>query len=287
MAEAFPIVNPAANLLGLGFTFAELPGSPVEDYTDDGFRATREFKVPWTNRGAFAIAMRGTATSTGGRTIITRPQVYPTFPKAAVNGCRCGPFTDRVTALGGDTTTATYDFAQVTVQYAAPKFDIDGPEGETYVTESLEPAAEFLTLSHEKLYWNNDQTNPLAETEAPQKLIRMCEWVYTINKVDKVPQATFSLIGYVNKNAITSRSLLVTFAAETLLYNPPRLSRSWTSDGNPTWTLEYRFTYRPEGWNRFYRRGVKDPSFIYTAAGVILDVYGLSTDFTDLLAGST
>lgn len=274
---ATPIVQPAADLAP--FAYEENQGSPREQLTDDGFKATRELICDWDDRLALMVALKGRSHTAGGRTVLTAPQSYPGFAKALVRDVACDPFSPAPLPNNGNPKDAAYTKALLTVQYETPKYESQGgggeDEGQAFVSESLEPAAEFITLSHEKLWWDAAKTTALAETEAPTKLIRMLDWVYTIHRIDAVPAATFSLVGKVNDAAVFSRSLQVTFAEETLLYNPPRLSREWTSEGLPAWSLEYRFTYRPEGWNKFYRRGVEAPARIYNNAGAIFYGYTL------------
>ena len=73
-----------------------------------------------------------------------------------------------------------------------------------------------------------------------------------------------------------------TFPAETLLYNPPRLERDITTEGARAWRVTYRFTYRPEGWNKFPRRGYDTMETVYKAGGAALEVYDTG-DFTELI----
>jgi len=249
------------------FDFEENLGSPKEGFTDEGFKATRELICPWPTRTALAIALRGNVGVSGGQTVIVRPQPYPDYPKAMVVAVDCSPFSERVLPHDGNEQRASYTHALLTAQYATPKFDIESGEGETYVSESLEPAAEFVTLSGHKLWWNSGKTIPASDTEAPQKLLRMLEWVYTIHKIAAVPAATFTLLGCVNDGSVTSRTLGMTFATETLLYNPPQLSREWTAGGVPTWTLQYRLTYKPAGWNKFFKAGSATPATLYDDTG--------------------
>ncbi len=134
---------------------------------------------------------------------------------------------------------------------------IDEPEKGSilYVSEELQPASEFLTLSEEKLFWTSGTppTNPVTSTEVPTYLLRMFDWVYTLHNVISLPAAVFTLPGYINDASVTSRDLGRVFAAGTLLCGNPSLNRQITSEGITAWTVTFRFTYKAEGWNNFPR----------------------------------
>ncbi len=53
----------------------------------------------------------------------------------------------------------------------------------------------------------------------------------------------------------------LTFPAETLLFQPPTIQRTINAIGELTWTVRYRFTFKPNkdkggtprGWNWYFR----------------------------------
>lgn len=154
-----------------------------------------------------------------------------------------------------------YEKALVTIKY---KFQDQYMVGESpvFVTEHIEPAGEFLTLSKKNLYFDKGASKvPLDEdTEAPAIVIRMFDWVYTLQGIWELTDAYYELPGKVNDAAVYSRALNRWFPAETLLCGNPSAHREITRDGDHTWTVTYRFTYRnngtwgvPKGWNHFPR----------------------------------
>ena len=268
----------------------ELDGSPTESYDDQGFKAVRVLQCAWADRLTLAEELRGGNRYVGDQYVYTRPQRYPHYEQATVADVSIAPF--GATQAGADTTQASYPYARLTVTYRVPDYGSNPAEEieETLVTESLEPAAEFLTLPHEGYFWKDGADwVPLTETEAPQKLLRMLEWVYTRHQQTHLPSAVLDLVGKVNDSTVTSTTLGLSFPAGTLLYNPPQLEREITTTGAKAWRVTYRFTYRPSGWNKFPRRKKdgKDTSFetIYKSqdAGDPLVVYE-SGSFSQVMA---
>jgi hypothetical protein len=98
-----------------------------------------------------------------------------------------------------------------------------------------------------------------------------------------VPAAVLTLIGKVNSTDVASPSLGLTFAAETLLYNPPRLRRQVSSSGAVSVTLAYAFLYKPQTHNKFWRAATQawEPIFKTGVSGAV-KVYELG-DFSALI----
>ena len=245
--------------------YEEVSGSPVETFTDRGFEAARILECAFADRMTLAGQLRGGNRLMGGVSVYTRPQRYPHYQAAVVDEVRVEPFGATV---AGDSALATaYELARLSVTYRVPEYGWAGLAEQTLVSESLEPVVEFLTLPHEQFYWDEQASEPLSESEAPGKLVRMLDWVYTCHQALAVPAATLSLVGKVNDVEITSVTLGVSFPAQTLLYNPPHLEREITTEGAKAWRLTYRFTYRPETWNKFPRRGRGSMQTIYVKDG--------------------
>lgn len=154
-----------------------------------------------------------------------------------------------------------YEKALVTVRYKVKDQYIIG-EDHVFITEHIEPAAEFLTLSKTGLYFGTGgESVPLGDdVEPPSMIIRMFDWVYTLQGVWSLDDAYYDLPGKVNNAAVYSRALVRTFPAETLLCGNPSAHREITRYGSYTWKVTYRFTYRnqgtlasPKGWNHWPR----------------------------------
>lgn len=265
-----------------GITYEELEGSPTGNITPAGFVGTRVLKCAWDEYLNLAQRLLGGWLTIEGSTAYYTPYSYPGQPSAVVQGVQFAPFDERVTDTSGDTTRASYSYAQLTVNYGNSTFagDPDNPDAPLF-EESLEPYAEFLTLPAVGFKWGSTSGDALKDEEAPGKLFKGLNWVYSRPSVTNIPSAVLSLVGCVNSSTLRSKSLGLDFAAETLLYNPPLLRRAVTADGTGAWSLEYRFSYKPQGWNRFWRAKTQAWDRIYTASGPA-DPY-LTGDFTALI----
>lgn len=166
-----------------------------------------------------------------------------------------------------------YNDALVTVTY--------GTEHEDLVSESLEPTADFITLDWRRFRWSSDVGDPLIEGEAPGKLRRGLNIVRTLYKIATPPTQLLTQIGNVNPSTYTSSLLGLSFAAETLLFTPPTMSRTIRTDGTEGWTINMKFMYKPETWNKYWRAKTSSYEHIYNGTGVYRS-YALG-NFSDLL----
>jgi hypothetical protein len=251
--------------------YAEELGSPTETRTNNGIEATRILRCDWSDRydlEAEILAAGGeqypfrSATGLRARSIAIRP----------ANG--------EILDASGDPTMASYQQALLTVAYRTPTTGDAEEVGDALISESLEPWTEFYTLDWSKFRWGATDGPPIKENEAPGRLVRGVDYIFTRHESATIPAAAFSLIGKVNVASVTATLLGVTFGAQTLLYKPPTLQRSITTDGAEAWKIIYRFSYRPEGWNRFWRPETATFVQLYTASGAY-DNY-LTGDFTVL-----
>lgn len=154
-----------------------------------------------------------------------------------------------------------YAKALVTVRYKYMDMYSVGDDT-VLISESVEPASEFKTLTKTGLFWGTggDKVALGEDVEAPAIIIRMFDWVYTLHGVWSLGAAYYDLPGKVNSATVYSRALDRTFPAETLLCSNPSASRELTRYGDNFWTITYRFTYRnlgtladPKGWNYWLR----------------------------------
>lgn len=251
--------------LPITVTYEELSGSPTEDFGEDGFTALRTLKCAWTDRITLAQQLKGG--SLGG--VYYQPHSYDALPFARVASIAVSPFYDEeIRANGIDIKTAAYTVAQLAVSYRTGLSSGDDSDPDAVlVEESIEPFAEFLTLPATGFLWGSKTGEPLKDEEAPGKLFKGFNWVYSKSSLLLIPAPVFSLVGKVNSDSVRSKSLRFTFPAETLLYNPPILHRQSTADGAQAWGLEYRFSFKPQGWNRFWRAATGAWDRIFDAAG--------------------
>jgi hypothetical protein len=257
----------------------ELDGSPTEGFDDKGFRAERQLVCAWADRFDLQDQLLGQAVidQTGNTTYI-RPSDYPHKPGLAYAiSAAAEPFSGKCLPAGGNLNLASYTQALVRVQYGSRTGAGGGGGGdgggEPFIEETVEPFAEFLTYSPVGLHWGSNLGPLLKDDEAPGKLIKGFNWNYTRHRMLTIPVVYWNLISKVNDSPITSLTLGITFPAETLLFNPPRLARQVTSIGSSTygvaWTVSLLMTYKPDGWNKFWRGQDNGWQSIYAVAGVV------------------
>ena len=260
--------------------YNEQHGSPHEDQDTRGFSATRVLDCAWADR----LTLVGELISTA----------YPA--KAAAICVRIGvvPIEAEQLGIGADGVCA-YERALVTAEFETPRGD--GPETvETQLmSESLEPTAEFLTLDYTKFGWGpaSGKQTPLTAGEAPGRLIRGCDYVVTYYGIATIDIAIFNLMDSVNLAALTAKTAGLTglsFAAETLLYQPPTLTRVYVGPTLiPKWNVTMRLTYKPNwfagtawGWNWFYNAELGTMAQIYRIGASTPELLYTPTAFTAL-----
>lgn len=285
----------APNLITIAYE--EMALSPSEGVGVDKQEATRVFKCAWSNRIVLATQLVGYTRVIGLDTIYYLPHQYPHdgLLHLFATDVKITPFTNKTTNDPSVPGIATYEHAQLTVTYSVPTYDFPEENEETYVTEAIEPATEFMTLPYSGLYWDRDAQNPIDPTDAPGKLVRLTAWVYTLHNLPTLPAAVIDLPGKINRNDVYSWSLNRWFAWETLLCGDPSLSREITAAGATGWTCTFRFIHRnagdfaaPIGWNEFPEPKAADSdghilyNTVKTADGNDVLVYELD-DFEDLI----
>jgi len=230
---------------GLTTECYELDGSPVEEATDTSFKATVKLRCPWSVRRTLSAELSD-YTTYGGGVVAARARSISIEPFTHVQGA------DGVLA-------ADYEDAIVTVQYV---FDKDTPseDGGDLFSESLEPTAQNLTMPWEPFVWaiGGQQIEP---GEAPAKILRGLDYVLTKYNLASIPAAALTLVGCCNNATVTASTLGLTFAAETLLFNPPTIQRKVSLGASPSlkWTATYRLTYNAGGWNKFWHSRATTP----------------------------
>ncbi len=224
----------------------EQDSSPQENWGEDGLTATVQLICNWTER-----------TTVAAQTVGIR-QLYPRIPLsgARAKSSSCVPFGQIEQAASG---AAGYGKAIVTINYESK----DAPEGDDLISESLEPTAEFQTLDYQDFRWGSAEGTALKEAEAPGRLVRGLEYVHTRHRMLSVSPYVLSLVGYVNSDAMYAPTLGLSFAAETLLYNPPTLTKKFTSTEAEATQGVFRFTFKPTGWNTFWRQETKAYEAMY------------------------
>lgn len=224
--------------------YSERPGSPVEELTfSDGIRVIRTLRCAYEDRMTLARQLNGYVES---GVLHLAHKYEPRFSDVDLDYVYCQSVTiDPFEGLSkSGVTNGWYKYAKLTVNYGT----IDRNEvGTTYVTETLQPASEFLTLDR-TLYWDSGQAEAVESSQSPGILISMTEWQYTVHGLEIPPAAVIDLPGKVNVATVYSEALDYTFPAGTLLCGNPTMTRQFTTFGTTSWTVTFRFMYRRYGW---------------------------------------
>lgn len=239
---------------------AEEFGTMQENRTLEDWSASVVLRCDWADRNTLVADLLGNQ----------RAWPHSTGPTAQSASIR--PAETIYTTSGQ---CCVYQDALVTVQYGIDKQDL--------ISESLEPTAEFLVLDYKQFRWGSAAGEPLVEGEAPGKLVRGMNLVRTLYQIeDPLPAALLTLVGKINNASYASSTLGLTFAEETLLYQPPTLQRTISTAGNDAWTINTKFVYKPETWNKYWRSKDQQYSKIFTVDGVEFESYE-PADMSDLL----
>jgi hypothetical protein len=154
-----------------------------------------------------------------------------------------------------------------------------------FISESLEPTVEFVTLDYKNFRWGAANGDEVKEGEAPGKLVRSLSLVRTIYHLASIPTDVLDLVGSVNDTAYASTLLGLTFPAETMLFSPPSMDRTITTAGTKGWNLAMRWMYKPETWNKFWNARANPAAYqrMYTVdPGTVYNSYPLE-DHSNLL----
>jgi hypothetical protein len=262
--------------------FIELDPSPEEEYTREGMSAVVRYQGPWADRRAFVLAMWSQDGGLG--------KLYPREPSsgARVSSMRVIPAPGQ--ALSTDGIHLRYEHAIVTATFKTPgRCDANAneqqPETVDLVSETLEPNAEFMTLDHQSFEWASEDaygSKALLPSEAPGKIVRGLDYCLVFHQVHTLPDAIFDLPGCSNNAVVESKTLRKKFAAETLIFHSPTVCRKWTSAGAGAWEVPIRFSYRKEGWNKFWRSAIQKWDTMNVRNGAQYRNYP-TADFTPLL----
>ncbi len=260
--------------------FKELAGSPEEHWGPEGFRATRQIVVPWANRNAMALELRGSGYEFSGPDQTQYPDAE--FIKAV--RVKSAPWVNSPKNQGAFNEIAselqTYDFAHMTIEYElVPTPTLEFPllgdgtptvDPETFLTYSMDFGGDFMTLPKQFLVWENDPLAPIPEEVKATLRLPIIEHRLSWSRVSSPPwEAIRKTIGLVNNG------VFIGLGEEELLFEGCRAMKEFiTLDELQApeygWKLDYLFRQRtiqawevpeeggPErrithGWNHFWK----------------------------------
>lgn len=247
----------------------EVDGSPTEGFDAQGFHATRRLKCLWQDRLTMASMLIGQTLgqtgNPGSQTIVVvLPHQYPHYPAASCRSVEIAPLIPKPTAADAQGRISQHEHAILTAAYRTPDAGEGDPQDSDTVifTERLDPSVEFITVAANNLTWE-PSGEPIDPVEAPGIPVRMLDYTLSVSGIASFDPAAVLQAGVCNSIAVLAKTINVTFPAETLLFHGFFPTRTWTTAGAQLWAGDYRFTYKPSGWNKFWRAGFATPQPIY------------------------
>lgn len=122
-------------------------------------------------------------------------------------------------------------------------------------SESLEPYINYTTLDNRFFRWSNGTTGtPVQEGEAGARIDMGLNILRTRYRLAAIPNEVLTCLGGVNRDPYVSASLGgLTFAPETLLFQPQNVCRSFNTFSSVGFTCTIKFQFNPNGWNTYWR----------------------------------
>ena len=252
----------------MGTAYDELFGQTIERWTPEGFAAQRTLRCPWSARNTLSLELL----RYGG-------SIYPGWPYNNVRAVSIssikGVGADAAsTAVSSNQSIQNYDVALLVVNYETVFFEPYSPGSGVQespgirVEETLELGSEFLTVGNgpaadgSVMVWSDviDEYASaltgytyLEEDEAPSKRFAYHQYVITRFSVpNEPPDELYDYPGFINSSAVNMVKGSKSFEPGTLFFNGASPKTVDGPDGETTWTITYRFTYKPNGWNRIW-----------------------------------
>jgi len=216
--------------------YAELDDYPQEKFGENGqFYAERKVKCAWGERYDVIYEFG----ANGG-------QLYPYKPGTGARAVGAG-IAPHGAMTGIASSEASYEHAIITVVYStATAVKIS----DNWITEEIQPSGGLIHLNSNELKWGDGVG--LEPAEAPQLILPSFDYVITYHHLFSVPVQAYRYMGYSNLFMMITSVLNLRFAPESLLYVRPWVRRSFDPGLLNTFQLQYRFSYKYTGWNKFY-----------------------------------
>lgn len=284
----------------------EIEYTEIPNYTEgwrstDNSQAVRILECGWNNRYRFVQDLLGWSDYDSG-SIITRyiPEQHPdpdldTFyaVEAQLIGGVGVPdiddddfirFLDKVPT---DPIPAQLVYGRARYQVTYRQFDYDifadediATELERYVSRYYNFSIESVTLPGNTFEFTSDsQKIP----ELAPIVFPLVELTYVWRQVpDPYPSATITAaLGKVNNAAFDVNFSPTVYVAESLLLIGADVKSYWSVGGRFSWDITYKFSYRPNTWNKLYRKSTNSFDAIRRVAAPSQSAY-LTTSFDAL-----
>lgn len=264
----------------MAVTYQEAPDSPTEQWSATKVSATRKVHCNWSDRYDVANYF----TSYSGRQ-------YPFFTGSFLplaTDITIEPFDENPTEeTPADPTKASYTKAMLTIQYETPNGEDqnegDGtgnPNGITLVEEDYGSNIEVVTISNRTLKWNTSG-DALPDGETPIFPMYNGEYSVVYHNMTSLPSDLFDLVGHINSGSFATAYLGITFAAKTLLYQGPSVSRTVSTAGASLYTVELRFSHKANTWEKFFDSSTDTWDTLKKSDGTSFTPFEVS-DFSDI-----
>ncbi|MDO4558552.1 MAG: hypothetical protein Q4C47_06280, partial [Planctomycetia bacterium] len=235
----------------MGVTFAEVAGSPVENYSSEGFTARRTFIVPWDERDQFAGEVLGLV----GRNQTTGPAIYPGKSTIVATQIRFEPINGdrpevvRFHEIAKDLNRYPRSFAKATIQYSPQSTEeLTGgltSESGTQITYEISYDSEEIEIPTTNWTWSESTTASPSSEPFIHRVIPIAEHRVIWSCVVNPPWTTIqNLQGTVNETEFLGAP------AESLLFmgvQSNKLYRGDLSEGESAFTWKIRYIFRQRG----------------------------------------
>lgn len=273
-------------------TFQEIGGSPKEEYSYDGFQATRTFLIPWEQRNEFAAAVFGSAAKPSSSSRLNYPgrkDVYACrlllepFDPASVNICDLSDLKTDYADYNGSHAMAVVDYRMLDSNDRA-----DGPLNEEGTSITYKMVVESTETLFPSTGWRwQDTATPLADDLVLEKQIPMTTHYITWSNVVDPPWEKITA-----RQGTVNNALFLGCAAETLLFKGAEANKLYRPgsglDEGPSsfvWAIKYVFLEKAVkmngyvyGWNHVYHPDTGRWTAITSGSSKLYD----SSDFNEL-----
>lgn len=232
----------------MSITFAEVAGSPIENYNLDGFTAQRIFIIPWDERDQFAGEVLGLV----GRNTMTGPAVYPGKSTIVATQIRFEPIQGdrpelvKFQKITKDINRYPQSFAKATVQYGSQSTEeLSGgltSESGTQITYEISYDSQEIEIPTTN--WSCVNTT-LPSEPFLRRIIPITEHRVTWSCVTNPPWTTIQ-----NLQGTVNASEFIGAPAESLLFmgiQSNKLYRGDLSEGESAFTWKIRYLFRQRG----------------------------------------
>jgi len=222
---------------------AEVFDTVDEDLTEDGITASVDLHVAANRRHVVA------------RDLLVGRKLWPYLPpdiSPAISRIKIKLFPS---ALRSEGQGIVYDMATLSCTFTTDIKDA--------LSEELVPSVRFVKQDHRGYYWRepnadpeiNEPGDPITEEEAPGRQEFGMVLVRTHYDVlrENMPTNWKAFVGKVHNAPYTSLLLKDTYAEGTLRFDAPKISRTVRTDNRVQLNLTTRWSYKEQGWNKFYR----------------------------------